>query len=343
MINITIIAVCIILNAFLAGAETAFVATRKSILRLKIEEGLKRAKLLLNLRENPERTLSVIQVGITFLGVFGSAFGGALAKGSISIWIMNTFHLDAPLSEFLSILSVVIPITYISVVIGELVPKTIALRNPDFFALKAAPMLKGLSLVFYPIVLILEKSTRFVIKLLPKKHISEEIQKKEQILKLDVVSKPTQKYVLNIVKIERVTVSEILLKWEDTIKVDLSQTMEEVEHIALMSGHTRLPVTKDNEVIGIINTKELMVLSKANKNNWDSIVRKALFVKEDMPILAVLRQMQENRMLLVIVLSHNQQKLGIVTLEEILEEIVGDIYDEDDYSSIRKLLSRQFK
>ncbi len=343
MVNIVIIALCILLNAFLAGTETAFVATRKSIIRLKVEEGIKKARLLLRLRENPERTLSVIQVGITFLGALASAVGGALAKGKISIWILSTFHLDEPLSEILSILLVVIPITYTSVVIGELVPKTIALRNPDFFALKASVILHSLSLVFYPIVLILEKSTRFVIKLLPKKNIPEEIHKKEQILKLDVISKPTQKYVFNIVKIERITVSEILLKWEDTTTVELSQTINEVEHVALMSGHTRIPVTKEGKVVGIINTKELMVLSKANETNWSSIIRETIFVKEDMPILAALRLMQEKRMLLVIVLSNNQKILGIVTLEEIFEEIVGDIYDEDDYSSIRKLLTRQFK
>lgn len=342
MINIAIIFICILLNAFLAGSETAFVATRKSILRLKIQEGIKRAALLLHLRENPERTLSVIQVGITFLGALASAVGGALAKGSISIWILSVFHLNEAVAEIFSILLVVIPITYISVVIGELVPKTIALRNPDFFALKIAPILRGLSLVFYPIVLVLEKSTKLVIRIIPKRHISEEVQKNEKILKLDIVSKPTQKYVLNIVKIERVTVSEILLKWEDTTKVGLSQTINEVVHIALVSGHTRIPVTKESEVIGIINTKELMVLSQAEKSNWSSIIRKALFVHEDMPILAALRLMQENKMLLVIVLSDKQEILGIVTLEEILEEIVGDIYDEDDYSSIRKLLTKQF-
>jgi len=343
MINIAIIVVCILLNAFLAGSETAFVATRKSILKLKAEEGIKRASLLLKLRENPERTLSVIQVGITFLGALASAVAGALAKGKISIWILNTLHLDKSLSEMLSILLVVLPITYASVVIGELVPKTITLRNPDFFALKTAPILKALSIVFYPIVIVLEKSTRFVTKMLPKKHLSKEVQKNGQILELDVISKPTQKYVLNIVKIERVTVGEILLKWEDTTIVALSQTMDEVEHVALMSGHTRIPVTKEGKVIGVINTKELMVLSKANKTNWKSIIRETIFVKEDIPILAALRLMQEKRMLLVIVLSNNQEILGIVTLEEILEEIVGDIYDEDDYSSIRKLLTRQFK
>ncbi|PIS00591.1 MAG: HlyC/CorC family transporter [Chlamydiae bacterium CG10_big_fil_rev_8_21_14_0_10_35_9] len=341
MIEILVICVCILFNAFLAGSETAFIATKKSTLRALVQKKVKRAQLLLHLRENPEKTLSVIQIGITFFGALGSAFGGVLAKGSLTPWIKDTFHLDMPLAELIAILVVVSPITYVSVVVGELVPKTIALRRPSYFALKVSRFLQWMSYITYPIVMILEVSTKRVIAFLPKKHVSKEAVD-ESTVALDVISPPSQKYVLNIVKIESVTVSEILLSWENTVVVEEKQSQEEVESIALASGHTRIPVIRNTDIIGILNTKEFMVVNKMGKD-WRSVIREAVFVQEDMPILSSLRLMQEKRTHLVIVLSKEKKKLGIVTLEEILEEIVGDIYDEDDDKAVRKLLTRKFQ
>lgn len=344
MVELIIILICLMINAILAGSETAFIAVSRPDLRALAKQGNEQATLLFHMRENPERTLSVIQVGITFVGALAAAVGGAGADETISPWLVNHFNINNSLAEILSMLLVVIPLTYVSVVLGELVPKTFALRRPLFLAFKTGPWLHWISLFIGPIVTILEWSTKKIVSLFPSKHMThEEPTQQEDSIELDVLSVPNRQYVLNIFKIEKTTVKEVIVRWPEVIYINDTQSIEQIEHTIISSAHTRLPVLKNEQVIGIINTKEFLAFQKTGNEDWAALIRHPIKILDTLPVLSALRIMQEKKAHLAIVYNGNV-KTGIVTMEAIFEEIIGDIYDEDDDGTLTRILnSVQFR
>jgi putative hemolysin len=338
MIEFTIIIICLILNALLAGSETAFIAVSRPTLREMTKQGNEKAKLILSLRENPERTLSVIQVGITFVGALAAAVGGAGAEEKIAPWLAEHFKINQTLAAISAMLIVVLPLTYISVVLGELVPKTFALRRPLYLASLSAPWLYLISRFINPIVTVLERSTKQIVKFFPKQHmVYEEQEQPDFSMELDILSPPNRAYVLNIFKIEKTTIKEILVRWSEVIYVEDTQTADQVENTIISSGHTRLPVVKNQEVIGIINAKEFLAFQKTGQTNWLSLIRPPTKIPDNIPILSALEILQKKRAHIAIVYS-GTTRTGIVTMEAIFEEIVGDIYDEEDDGTLKRIL-----
>lgn len=347
MFELLVIVTCLLLNAALAGAEIAFVAVNRPLLRQLVRQGDKKAKLLLQLRENPERTLSVVQVGITLVGALAGAVGGAGAEELLSPMLETTLNVGEATADTIAIGLVVLPLTYFTVVVGELVPKSFALKNTLGFALRAAPWLSLLDKIFGPIVTLFEWSTRQMLAVLTLIHLpkfskgSPEPQASEageEPIMLEALSSQHRQYVMNLVDLERKRMKDIFVPWKHVIQVEPTQSAEQVEEIILASGHTRIPVFQDADVVGILNTKEFMVFRGVGGKNWSSLVRPAVKFQADMPLLAGLRLLQARRMLMAVVYA-NQTLLGIVTLEDILEEIVGEIYDEDDDGRHRRILS----
>jgi putative hemolysin len=338
MFELCIIIICLIINAVLAGSETAFIALNKQTLRLFAKRGDEKAKQMLHLRENPERTLSIIQIGITFVGAFAAAVGGAGAEETLAPWLSKRFGMSDTMSELISILLVVIPITYASVVLGELVPKTLALRRSMFIASIATPWLNLMNKLLNPIVTVFEWSTKKVIEAFPKKHTTPD-ETEAHSLTLDEVLTPLNKqYIMNMVKIERTDVKEIFLKWKDVSFVNSSDSIDSIENKLITSGHTRLPIVQGGKVIGILNSKEFLAFQKTGDTEWISLCRPTVSLQEITPILTALRLLQEKRAHLAIVYN-GLIKTGIITMEAIFEEIIGDIYDEDDDGAIKKILS----
>ncbi len=146
-----------------------------------------------------------------------------------------------------------------------------------------------------------------------------------------------RQYVLNLVGLERKTVGDIGLPWQSVVAIQLSQPIREVEEIIISSGHTRLPVVQNGDVEGILNTKEFMLLRAAGVENWHSLVRPALKLQATSALLTALRLLQEQHIHMGVIYSH-RTLWDMVTLEDILEEIVGDIYDEDDDGKLRRVL-----
>jgi len=351
MLELLVIVICLLLNAVLAGAEIAFVAVNRPLLRRLVREGDKKAKLLLQLRENPERTLSVVQVGITLVGALAGAVGGAGAEELLSPMLETTLNVGEATADTLAIGLVVLPLTYFTVVVGELVPKSFALKNTLGFALRAAPWLSRIDRIFGPIVTLFEWSTRQMLALLnlirlplfakgptPESHHESIGDVGDESIALESLSSQHRQYVMNLVNLERKRMKDIVVPWKHVIHVQQDLPVEQVEDIVLAPGHTRIPVSQGADVVGILNTKEFMVLRDAGRDNWSSLVRPAVKLQADTPLLAGLRLLQERRMLMAVVYA-NQTLLGIVTLEDILEEIVGEIYDEDDDGRLRRMLS----
>lgn len=332
-----IIAVCLFLNALLAAAEIAFITLTRAQVRELAKSGKRSAEALLELRENPERTLSVIQVGISLVGALAAAVGGAEAYESLAPYLQEQLECGPRLATALAIMTLVVPLTFLNVIFAELVPKTLALRHPAGIALLAARWLMTLDRIFLPIVDFLEWSTKRILTIFfPKSRSADAIS--ADTVELDQLSSQARQYVINLIGIEKKRVRDVMLPWNQVDHVYFEQQIPEVEAVALRSGHTRLPVISEGQVLGIINTKELIALIKAGAESWTQIVRPMSRVQEFDSLLKALRQMQEKRSHLSAVFA-GTTLVGIVTMEDILEEVIGEIYDEDDDGALRRILS----
>lgn len=344
--EILVVAICLALNALLAAYEMAFVSMPRSELRALSKAGNKDASALLNLRENPERTLSIIQIGITLVGAIAAAVGGAGAGAgageTLEPYFIQNFGMRGSTAEALSLILVVIPITYLSVVVGELVPKTLALRNPSRIVLAGAKQLFIADRIFSPIITILEWSTHQILKVFfPRSKSLQAIE--STTIELNEFSPVHQKLMINMADIEKKLLRDILLPWAQVTFVQKSACLEEVFQIVLNSGHTRLPVKENGVVLGLLHTKEFISLRESGETNWQSIVRPTLLLKPTDSALGAMRVMQDKKTHMGVVASPQGHLLGIVTLEDILEEVVGDIFDEDDDGRVRKVYAAKIK
>jgi putative hemolysin len=238
----------------------------------------------------------------------------------------------------MSIALLVIPLTFMNVIFAELVPKTLALRNPSRIALNAARWLRTLDTVFLPFVDFLEWITKVILRIFFPKSRSATLNSPGDTVELDQLSQQARQYILNLVSLEKKRVRDIMLPWSQVDQILVSQPIEEVEAVALRSGHTRLPVLSENELFGVLNTKELLALVKAGNDKWTQIVRPMSRVLDGDSLFKALRQMQEKRSHLSAVFS-GPTLMGIVTMEDILEEVIGEIYDEDDDGALKRILS----
>lgn len=342
MDEILVVAVCLFFNALLAAYEMAFVSIPRSELRALAKSGLKDATTLLSLRENPERTLSIIQIGITLVGAIAAAVGGAGAGETLEPYFIQKFDMSERSSEALALIIVVVPITYLSVVVGELVPKTLALRNPTKIVLVGAQFLFIADRIFSPIITMLEWSTQKILKTFFPRSKSD--QHAEPVtIELNDFSPVHQKIMLNMADIEKKLLRDILLPWSQVSFVQTTSTMDEVFQLVIQSGHTRLPVKENESIFGVLHTKEFISLRESGETNWQSIVRPTVFMKPTDSALGAMRFLQDKKTHMAMVATAQGQLLGIVTLEDILEEVVGDIFDEDDDGRVRKVYAAKIK
>lgn len=340
MFEFLVITICLILNAILSCVEMAFVTVSKPYLKKLANDGDKLAQRLMKLRMNPERVLSVLQIGITLVGAISAAVGGAGAEESLSPFFQNYLNISEEVSESLAIITIVIPLTYFSVVIGELVPKTLALRSPLKFAKFGALFLIQLDKLFSPIVFLLEISTRLLINPLVKSLGAESISEQAASVDLESLSDSHKQYVLNLINVDKRKVKDIVLPWNAVTKVDKSAHYTEIMKLIREARHTRIPILNNGEPIGVLHAKEFISEIEIAKMDWNELIRPIIKIHADEPILSALKILQGKKSHMGIV-NKGDEVIGIVTLEDIFEEVVGDLYDEDDNPKI--LLSSNSK
>lgn len=337
---IVVIVICLLLNAILSCIEMAFVTVSKPHLKKLSADGDRLAQNVLKLRSNPERVLSVLQIGITLVGAISAAVGGAGAEESLSPHYQKLLNVSEELSETLAIITVVIPLTYFSVVIGELVPKTLALRFSMRFAKIGSVFLIGLDKIFSPIVFLLEASTKLAIAPFLKKMGVETVLEQSSSIDIDDLSDSHKQYVFNLIAIDKRKVKDILLPWESVTKIEKRVHHTEVMNLIRSARHTRIPVVENGQPVGLLHAKEFISEVEISKINWNELIRPMIYFNAEEPILGALKILQNKKSHMAVVKRKNEI-LGIVTLEDIFEEVVGDIYDEDDSPSI--LLSSNSK
>lgn len=343
MFELAIVFVCLLLNAILSASEIAFVSINKKVLRQLSKTFPGKTQRLLRLREQPERTLSVIQLGITLVGLVAGAVGGAGVEESLSPWLRERFGLGPATSELISITMLVLPLTALTVIFGELVPKALAMQRPFEIAAFASRGLALLDKVFHPVISFFEWATKSVVGalgILLGKHREAKTEPAHAASE-EQIARHHEQYILNLVNIEAKSVQDIHTPWEEVVSVERSDPIETVLEVAVESGHTRLPVRLGRRVIGLINTKELMAFASQGAQDWVLLLRPVLRVQAQDSLIRVLKMMQEKRSHLAVLSDAEGLPQGIVTLEDILEEVVGDIYDEDDDRAVERLLAQK--
>lgn len=341
MVELVVIALCLLLNSLLAAYEMAFVTVSRGALRKLAKAGDANAQRLFALRESPERTLSIIQIGITLVGVLSSAVGGAGASESIEPIFRERFGLGENTAEFIAIALVVIPLTYLNVVVGELTPKSLALRHPLKITLWGARWLFIADRVLAPAVNALEWSTKQILRIF---RTPPPVATPDTVVEIDALPPHHQQAVMNLAHLETRRVRDILLPWSSVEKIRTSEPMEGIVPLIFACGHTRLPVVDEKgSVIGILHTKECLAFREAGGQDWKSIIRPILVVQPQDSTLSILRLMQKGKSHMAVVMAGKDHPLGIVTFEDISEEIWGDLYDEDEDSRIRKVFADRVK
>jgi putative hemolysin len=341
-IELLLIAVAILANGLFAGSEFALVASRISRLAELRQRGVRGAAAAFALKESPEAFLATIQIAITLVGALASAVGGAAAVERLTPVLEKTPLPGAPTwAEPVALGIVVLAITYFSLVVGELTPKALALRHPERLACSMAPLVAGLTRVFAGVVGVLTASTNVVLRLLGQgkaqasPFISEEEVKylvREGAAK-GVFEKVEEELVHNVFEFADTTVREIMVPRMNIRGLEISTPPDEVFRRAAEIGRSRIPVYRESveHTIGVVTIKDLFRLAAQGKPALLSeVIRPPVFVPESARISTVLRDFQRHRQYLALVVDEYGGVVGLVTIEDVLEEIVGEIREEGE-------------
>jgi putative hemolysin len=336
--EILIILLLMAVNGVFAMAEMAVVSSRKPRLQQWANEGNRGAEAALELSVHPDRFLSTIQIGITLIGILAGAFGEKALAAKVSAQLAQ-YPQVADYSDSIAFVLVVIVITYLSLVVGELVPKRLALHNPERFAAFFAPPLSFLSRAAAPAVNLLGASTRLVLKLLRSKPQEEPPVTEEEIkvmleqgTEAGVFEEAEHDMMKSLLKLGDRAVDALMKPRREVTWLDVDEPWEENRKRMAASLYSRFPVAKSSldNVIGIIQTKDLLTRCLAGeKMDLKQSMRPPLFVPEGLPVLQLLEMFKKSRTHIALVVDEYGGVEGLVTLNDVLESIVGDVASAD--------------
>ena len=338
MIYVLIIVVLIFVNGFFALSEIALVSSKKNRLESDKKKGHKGAKMALQLQSKSEDFLSAIQIGITLIGIINGVYGGVTIASKVAPLFYN-IPVIAPYAETISLALVVFMITYISIVVGELVPKTIALNNPEKIAKKVAIPIHYFSKVFYPFVVLLSKSTNLLNKLLgihKKTDVISEMELRSMIKHasvLGVIEKGQDIIHEKVFYFSDKRAKHLMTHRLDVEWIDINDTLPEVVDKILHSRHSKLIAcqnTLDN-FIGIVTVKEVLVeLLIKDDFTIRQFIAEPLIVPSNIRAQRVLDLFKIKQQYVAIVVDEYGNFEGIITLHDIIENLVGEMPDEDE-------------
>lgn len=344
--QILVLIVLILLNAFFAATEIAFISLNDIKIELKAKEGNKKAKLLQKMLNDPSKFLATIQIGITLAGFLSSAFASDTFADILANKLYNLMPFIAMARwREISIIIITIILSYFTLVFGELVPKRIAMKYSEKLSLFAVGIIRTISIFTLPFVKLLTYSTNIISKLFGVTGEEEENISEEEIkMMVDVgeengtIEKGEKEMINNIFEFNDRIVSEIMIPRTQVYALDMELTINEaIDKLNYNTRYSRVPVYDKNidQVRGIVYLKD-MLLSQKNKNTkLKNIAREAIYILESVYIDDAFRELKKNKKQIAIVVDEYGGTAGIITIEDILEEIVGEIYDEYDIEEVK--------
>ncbi len=339
-VDIIIILVLLILNGVFSAAETAIIASRMS----KIKELLRKRKdrkteILLQMKENPERFLSTVQIGITLFGTLASAISGVMAAKYLIPFIARVEFLK-PFSESIGLAVPVVILTYLFIVFGELVPKYIGLNYKERAALAIIPFFSFVSRILSIFVTFLSVTTMFFVKALNLKKVEEHVGAGEIKILLEegrrkgVFDKTEEELINRVFRFGDRSVREVMVPRPNVYAIDADDSTEKILDYIIGNEFSRYPVYREtfDNVIGFIYQKDVSRYTWRTKEPFqlEKLLKRPFFVPATMEVSALLKQMQRTRRHLAVVIDEYGTAIGIITLEDIMEEIFGEIMDETD-------------
>ena len=334
--------VFILLNAFFAGSEIAFLSLNQIKLSKQAEEGDKTAARLLVLVENPNRFLSAIQVAITLSGFLGAAFGTENFSGYLADFLVDVgLPLSPSVAGVIAMVVVTIIISFFSIAFGEMVPKRIAMQKPDMWARMALGTVKAISLVFAPMMWLLDVTTNGTLKLLGMKTKADDGAASEEDIRLMVensgeqgaIAQEEQQWIENVFDFGDMVASDVMTPEPDVTAFSIDETPENIIQAIQETGLSRYPVYEEdiNDICGVLNARDFLLnLQAKNPKPIKGLLRRAYFVPESVHADQLFKDMQSQKHHFAIVVDEYGGTAGVVTMEDLLEEIVGNIYDEFD-------------
>ena len=332
----------ILLNAFFAATEIAVISLNENKLKHQLDEGDKKAEKMLKMVQEPTGFLSTIQIGITLAGFLGSAFAADSFSDILVSWVSQNFGIKATATlDAVAVIVITLILSYFTLVLGELVPKRIAMKNPDKFARKVCGVISFLAKLLKPIVWFMTVSTNGVLRLCGINPAEEEesVSEDDILLMIDIgeekgtIDADEKEMIENIFEFDNTPVNEIMTHRTAVTFIDIASTPEEIMDIIKESEFSRFPVYEDNldNIAGILIAREyLMEYLKNDTPDISKLLHPTKFVPESVRADILFKDMQKSRTHMCIVVDEFGGTSGIVTLEDLVEEIVGNIYDETD-------------
>jgi putative hemolysin len=330
-LEIIIVLILILLNGFFAMSETAILASRKVRLQQRANEGDSKARKALNLAENPNRFLPTVQIGITLIGVLTGAVGGAVFANPLAAEMEKVPGL-MPYAHPVSLAVVVILITFFSMLIGELVPKRLALHDTEKVASRIAGFMSFVSKLFSPVVWLLEKTSDLVLRMLGVKPSKEPPVTEEELLvqlnegtQAGVFKEAEQDMVEGVFSLSDQRVNALMTPRNEIVWLDVNDSLPEIRRKVQESPFSRFPVAEDSldNVLGVVKAKDLLLAELKNGSELRQIARPPIHIPETAFGSRALEMFRESKRELMLVVDEFGVVQGLITLADILEEIVG--------------------
>lgn len=339
--QILVLIILIFVNAFFAATEIAFISLNDAKIEKMAKEGNKKAKSIEKMVKNPSKFLATIQIGITLAGFLSSAFAADTFVDKLAP-VLNSWFPTVGVSAWraISLVLITIILSYFTLIFGELVPKRLAMKHYEKIAFGSIGIIRIISLLTAPFVKFLTFSTNVVSKIFGVTENEESTVTEEEIRMMvdagqekGTIQKDEKEMINNVFEFNDRTVSEIMTDRTNMFAVDSNTSIGEViEELTEERGYSRIPIYDEtiDEVKGIVYLKDILLSNKNRNNKIKSLAKEAYFVPETKKVNELFKEFQKNKKQIAIVVDEYGGTAGVVTMEDILEELVGEIYDEYD-------------
>lgn len=343
LFSIVILVILIGINAFFASSEIAFISLNDAKIEKQAKDGDKKAKSIQKMLKDPSKFLATIQIGVTLAGFLSSAFAADTFAEVLSPKLFNLMpFIQEQTWKAISIILITLILSYFTLVFGELVPKRIAMKYTEKIAFSSIGIIKAISVIASPFVKLLTLSTNAVSKIFKITENEEEVVTEEEIrMMIDVgeekgvIGVAAKEMLNNVFEFNDKIVSEIMIPRTEVFALNKELTIKEViEILSEDTRYSRIPVYEEtiDNIVGIVYIKDILLSKKDENRKIKELMKKAYYVPETITVDKLFEEMRKNKKQISIVIEEHGGTSGIVTMEDILEEIVGEIYDEYDTS-----------
>ncbi|MDD6159797.1 MAG: hemolysin family protein [Oscillospiraceae bacterium] len=344
LLSLILLIVLIFINAFFTAAEIAVISLPEARLRHQAEEGDPTAARLLRLAQSPERSLSAIRITVTLAGLLSAALAAKSFSVPLTRWIFEDLgftRLSASTLDAVMVVLITLVLSYFSLVLGQLVPRRVAMNNAEGVARAAVGAVTVMAAVFRPLIWFLSKSTNGVLRLLriDPTATKEQVSEDEIMMMVDLgeergsIESAEKELIENIFEFNNTTAEDVMIHRTDMVLIWAEDTNEEIIRLIRESGLSRFPVYEEDadDIIGILSTREYLLNTQLPRPKaLRELLRPAYFVPESVRTDVLFRDMQSKKVHMAIVVDEYGGTSGLVTMEDLLEETVGNIYDEFD-------------